>query len=163
MAAKECVRDPLERSAGEVGVHKREEDREGGHIRRRRCSDGKREAAVAQGDQGCASPDDDNEQRPVHDPRNRPRRSVGEDDRHVEVDSHDQDSGDEDGDALLSSSGIRRGCSGGRPYAWVMALVITIPDDAARRLAEAATGRGVTPEELARDLLTSVPDSSATA
>ena len=31
-----------------------------------------------------------------------------------------------------------------------MALVITIPDDAARRLAEAAAGRGVTPEELAR-------------
>ena len=44
-----------------------------------------------------------------------------------------------------------------------MALVITIPDDAARRLAEAATGRGVTPEELARDRQTYVPDSSATA
>ena len=54
---------------------------------------------------------------------------------------------------VLSSSTIRRGCSGGRPYAWVMALVITIPDDAARRLAEAAAGRGVTPEELALDLV----------
>ena len=34
-----------------------------------------------------------------------------------------------------------------------MALVIAIPDDAARRLAEAAAGRGVTPEELALDLV----------
>ena len=64
---------------------------------------------------------------------------------------------------VLSSNTIRRRWSGGRPYALVMALVITIPDDAARRLAEAATGRGVTPEELARDLLTSVPVASATA
>ena len=54
---------------------------------------------------------------------------------------------------VLSSNTIRRRWSGGRPYALVMALVITIPDDAARRLAEAATGRGVTPEELARDLI----------